>query len=201
MTHADDINTPAGDEPAGESPIEEVILDVEVVDEVDTESLEEAAKEVEEDLDELTLKTREADEYLDLARRTQADFENFRKRAARDAAAAGERGVSKLVGELIGALDNFDLSLGAVAQLPETDPAHSVGQGFKLIRDQLIAGLERCGVEVEHPECQAFDPARHEAVTKVEADGVEANTITAVHQAGYLLGSTVIRPARVSVAG
>ena len=73
------------------------------------------AAEIEGDLDELVATAAQRDEYLALAQRTQADFENYRKRVARDAALAQERGVAKLVKELLPALDNIDRALEAGA--------------------------------------------------------------------------------------
>src|SRR5436305_12392979 len=69
---------------------------------------------LEHDLEELTAKAEKADEYLELAQRTKADFENYRKRAARETAAAQERGVIKLAKELLPAVDNLDRALAAV---------------------------------------------------------------------------------------
>src|SRR5437016_2554439 len=68
---------------------------------------------LEHDLEELTAKAQKADEYLELAQRTRADFENYRKRAARETAAAQERGVIKLAKELLPAIDNLDRAVAA----------------------------------------------------------------------------------------
>jgi molecular chaperone GrpE len=187
----DDINTPAGADPAGESP-EERVLEPEAVE------AEAAAEQVEEDLDELTVAHRKASEYLELAQRTQADFENYRKRASRDAAAAEERGVAKLAREIISALDNLDLSLAALA-VQGVDESNV--KGFQLIRDELRSGLARAGVTVDNPKGEAFDPQRHEAIAQVVVEGAEPNSVVEVHQVGYLLGDTVIRAAKVAVAG
>lgn len=191
MFPEDNINTPAGSDPVGESP-DETVLEPETVE------AEEAAEQVEEDLDELTLATRKASEYLELAQRTQADFENYRKRASRDAAAAEERGVAKLAREIISALDNLDLSLAAIA-VQGVDESNV--KGFQLIRDELRNGLARAGVTVDDPKGTAFDPQRHEAIAQVQVEGAEPNTVVEVHQVGYLLGDTVIRAAKVAVAG
>ena len=200
MSTENENNTPAGEEsaPVGESPAEAAAEELEALE---AQGAEEAAEVVEEDLDELTAMTLKADEYLDLARRTQADFENFRKRASREAAAGQERGIARLAGELIPALDNLDLALAAIAAAPEGDPAHDIARGFALVRDQLQAGLVSAGITVERPQGETVDYERHEAIAKVEAEGVEAGTVVEVHQSGYLIGSNVIRPARVSVAG
>ena len=152
--------------------------------------------EVQGDLDELVAVAAQRDEYLSLAQRTQADFENFRKRVARDAAQAQERGVIKLAGELLPALDNLDRALAAAA---EDDP---LLDGVRLVHSELGAGLARAGVESFSPLGERFDPALHEAMAtaKQPADGAESGTIVEVYQPGYRLGQTIIRPARVVVA-
>ncbi len=163
---------------------------------------EQAAGEVEHDLEELQDPAVEAAQMRELAQRTQADFENFRKRARQNEQLAGERGVAKLARELIGALDNFDHALAALAERPEGDSIHEVARGFGLIRDELVAGLARCGVDLDRPaEGERFDPQFHEAIAHVPSEEVEAGAILAVHQPGYRLGDVVIRAARVSVAG
>src|SRR5947209_1141648 len=73
-------------------------------------------RKLERDLDELTAKAQKADEYLELAKRTKADFENYRKRAAREAAAAQDRGIARLARELLPAVDNLDRAVEAAAQ-------------------------------------------------------------------------------------
>ena len=153
---------------------------------------------LERDLEELSAKARKADEYLELAQRTKADFENYRKRAARDAAAAQERGVVKLVRELLPAVDNLDRALAAAAGGGNGD---ELASGIKLVHDELIAALRRAGVELFSPEGERFDPEQHEAVAQQPVDGAEPGTVVEVYQQGCRLGDAVIRPARVVVAG
>src|SRR5450759_4109162 len=88
---------------------------------------------LERDLEELTARAEKADEYLELAQRTKADFENYRKRAAREAAAAQERGIVKLARELLPALDNLERALAASGvETPEGDgAAHTLTSGIK----------------------------------------------------------------------
>jgi molecular chaperone GrpE len=152
--------------------------------------------EIEGDLDELVRVGAQRDEYLALAQRTQADFENYRKRVARESALAQERGVAKLVKELLPALDNLDRALDAAA---EDDP---LLEGVRLVRSELSAALARMGVESFAPLGQKFDPALHEAMatTRQPGNGPEHGTIVEVYQPGYRLGEHVIRPARVVVA-
>jgi molecular chaperone GrpE len=136
----------------------------------------------------------ERDQYLALAQRTQADFENYRKRVARDAAAAQERGVAKLAKELLPALDNLDRALDAAAQ---DDP---LLDGVRLVRGELSAGLGRLGIESFGAVGDTFDPVEHEAVAQQPVEGAESGSVVEVYQPGYRLGASIIRPARVLVA-
>jgi molecular chaperone GrpE len=152
--------------------------------------------EIEGDLDELVKIAAQRDEYLALAQRTQADFENYRKRVARESAGAQARGVVSLAKELLPALDNLDRALEAAA---EDDP---LLEGVRFVRTELSAALARVGIESFSPVGESFDPALHEAMasTQQPADGAASGTVVEVYQPGYRLGPTVIRPARVVVA-
>jgi molecular chaperone GrpE len=156
------------------------------------------------DLEELTAKAHKAEQYLELAQRTKADFENYRKRAARDAATAQERGAVRLARELLPAIDNLDRTLEAAQAAEETvadDGAHALVSGIKLVHTDLIAALTRAGIERFSPEGETFDPQQHEAVAQQPVEGAEPGTVVEVYQRGYRLGDAVIRPARVVVAG
>ncbi|MGZ6639055.1 MAG: nucleotide exchange factor GrpE, partial [Solirubrobacteraceae bacterium] len=154
---------------------------------------------IEDDLEQITARAKKAQEYLELAQRTKADFENYRKRAVREAAAAQERGVAKLAKELLPAVDNLDRALQA-AQL-DTDNGHStLVSGIKLVHADVIAALSRAGIERFEPTGEQFDPQRHEAIAQQPVEGAQAGTIVEVYQRGYVLGDFVIRPARVVVA-
>jgi len=144
------------------------------------------------DLNELVEVAAQRDEYLALAQRTQADFENYRKRVARDAATAQERGAASLAKELLPALDNLDRALDAAQ---EDDP---LLEGVRLVRSELSAALARCGIEAFRPLGEAFDPNLHEAVATVGAPN-GAGSVVEVYQDGYRLGESIIRPARVVV--
>ena len=148
------------------------------------------------DVDELVGVAAQRDEYLALAQRTQADFENYRKRVAREAAAAQERGMVGLAKELLPALDNLDRAIDAAAA---EDP---LLEGVSLVRAELGAGLARAGIESYSPIGEAFDPSLHEAVATAPQPegGAPSGTVVEVYQPGYLLGANVIRPARVVVA-
>ena len=156
-----------------------------------------------EELEALTAKAEKADEYLQLAQRTQADFENFRKRAARDAAIAKGRGATKLALELLPAVDNLGRALEHAPG--ESDPAHpddgAFVSGIKHVHSDVVAALQRAGIERYSPEGEQFDPTLHEAVAQQPVEGYEPGTVVEVFQRGYRMGDSVVRPARVVVAG
>jgi molecular chaperone GrpE len=148
------------------------------------------------DAAELVKTAKQRDDYLALAQRTQADFENYRKRVAREAAAAQERGVCSLAKELLPALDNLDR---AIEHADHDDP---LLQGVRLVRAELAAALARAGIESFSPAGEPFDPEVHEAVaTAPQAPGgVPSGTVVEVYQPGYRTGASILRPARVVVA-
>ena len=154
---------------------------------------------VEQDLEALTSKARERDEFLALAQRTQADFENFRKRASREQGLAEGRGVAKVVRELLPALDNLERALKAAESRPDHSEDH-LAEGLRLVQAEMVAALTRVGVEGYAPKGEPFDPNVHEAMAQQPVEGAESGTVVEVYQVGYQLNGTVIRPARVVVA-
>jgi len=165
------------------------------------ERAEQAAELVEADLGELRERAGKADEYLDLARRTQADFENYRKRMARDAAAAEGRGLARLAKELLPAIDNLEHALAAAEQGPQDAGERQVVAGFKLVHAELLAALARSGIEAYSPLGEVFDPEHAEAMAQRPHEGAAPGTVIEVYQPGYRAGEAVLRPARVVVAG
>jgi molecular chaperone GrpE len=134
------------------------------------------------------------DKYLALAQRTQADFDNFRKRMARENAAAQDRGVAKVAKELLPALDHLEHALKAA------EGHEDVVKGFAMVSGEITAALARAGIEAFSPQGEPFDPNEHEAMAAQPAEGVESGTVIEVYQQGYRLNGAVLRPARVVVA-
>ena len=159
-----------------------------------------AAADVQVDIEALSAKAGKADEYLELAQRTKADFENFRKRAARDAALAQDRGVAKLAKELLPAVDNLDRAMQAAETHGNGEGDGTLASGIKLVHADVIAALARVGIEPFSPEGEPFDPQHHEAIAQTPVEGAQSGTVVEVYQRGYRLGETVLRPARVVVA-
>jgi molecular chaperone GrpE len=136
----------------------------------------------------------ERDKYLELAQRTQADFENYRKRAAKEAAAAGSRAKAGLVRELLPVLDNLERAL------EHADEGDSLLEGVRLVHSDLVGVLQRSGVESFDPSGEPFDPTLHEALSTRPQDGEHPGTVVEVVEKGYRLNDTILRPARVVVS-
>ena len=136
----------------------------------------------------------DAAKFLALAQRTQADFENYRKRMARENAAAIDRGVSKLAKELLPALDHLDHALRAA------EGHEDVVKGFALVRDEIVKALARVGIQPFEPKGELFDPNEHEAMVQQPSEDAESGTVIEVYQQGYRINGQVLRPARVVVA-
>jgi molecular chaperone GrpE len=134
------------------------------------------------------------EDYLALAQRIQADFENYRKRAAREAAVAGERAKSGLVRELLPIVDNLERALASA----EEGEQH-LAEGVRLVHSELIAVLERNGVQPFDPVGERFDPSEHEALS-VRDEG-ESGLVLDVVEKGYRSNGAILRPARVVVSG
>jgi molecular chaperone GrpE len=161
-----------------------------------------AQEPAERDVEELAALAAKAQDYLALAQRTQADFENYRKRALRDAAAAQERGIAKLARELLPAVDNLDRALTAAqAPGPVGGDADQLVAGIKLVHDDVVAALARVGIEPFSPQGEPFDPTFHEAIAQHPTEGAAPGMIVEVYQRGYRIGESVLRPARVVVSG
>jgi len=137
----------------------------------------------------------EAARYLELAKRTQADFENYRKRMARENAQAAERGAAKLAKELLPALDHLDLAIKAA------EGGHAeVVKGFALVRDELLGALAKSGIQAFSPDGEPFDPNEHEAMAQQPSEEAESGTVLVVYQQGFRINGQILRPARVVVA-
>jgi len=158
-------------------------------------------EQVEQDLDALLADTqRERDEYLDLAKRTKADFENFRRRMTSEVQAAGARGKAEVLRGVLPVLDDLERALQAAGLDPEGDSDDGLAHGVLLVFRGLRETLVKNGIEAVDPTGEKFDPQVHEALSTQPAEGVESGTVVETMQKGYRLGEQLIRPARVVVA-
>src|SRR5215213_6099335 len=140
-----------------------------------------AGSKVEQDLDAL-LADAEAkkDEYLELAKRTQADFENYRKRMAAEVQAAALRGKGQIARELIEAVDNLERALASAGEDPD-----GLAGGVEMVLRGMREALARNGIESVDPQGEKFDPNLHEALSTVPVEGTEAGLVVEVLQKGY----------------
>jgi molecular chaperone GrpE len=160
-----------------------------------------ASDQVDQDFEALLADTqRERDEYLELAKRAQADFENFRKRMTAEVQASAARGKGELLREVVPVLDDLERAIQAAGLDPEGDSEDGLAHGVLLVFRSLRDSLTRNGVEAVDPAGERFDPTSHEALSTVGADGVESGVVVEVLQKGYKLGDRLIRPARVVVS-
>ncbi|MDP9332646.1 MAG: nucleotide exchange factor GrpE [Actinomycetota bacterium] len=137
---------------------------------------------------------RERDDLLDTTRRLQADFENYRKRVAREQTALVERATERLLEQLLPVLDSFEL---AVRNLDGRDVDEKVRKGIDLVYAELIAVMERAGLQRIEAKDAPFDPNEHEAVLQDDGDGEPH--VEDVLRTGWKLKGRVLRPAMVKV--
>ncbi|MFL5388821.1 MAG: nucleotide exchange factor GrpE [Myxococcales bacterium] len=180
-------------------------------------SEDESAAAVDADFDALLADVRrERDEYLEIAQRARADFENYRKRAARETQEAERRGKAALAWELVPALDNLERALRAAGIDPdagttsgekgeapseEVSAHEALARGVALVYGELRAALERAGVETYDPTGERFDPETCEALSvRAGGDGVDPGVVIETIEKGYRLDGQVLRAARVVVS-
>lgn len=164
---------------------------VEVTDADEVEVVEAA---IVEEVSELDAARAEAAQYLDDLLRLKAEFENFRKRIARDQAQVVERAAAGVVERLLPVLDNFDLALIAAGT---TQDYEAMMRGVELVYSELRDTLRKEGLQRMEALGQRFDPESHEAVMH-DGDG---ETVVDEMRPGYLFGGRVMRPAMVKVGG
>jgi molecular chaperone GrpE len=163
-----------------------------MTDEVRTD--EEHEEQVEPELDELQTVRKERDELLETLQRLQAEFDNYRKRVARDQQSLVTRAHERLVKELLPVLDDLERALEAANAHEEA----KLEEGVALVARALAEILRKEGVEEVSTEGK-FDPHVHEALLSQPSEAEEGSVIE-VLQKGYRLGDRVIRPARVVIA-
>lgn len=163
--------------------------------EPDEQELEKTEDEIEEAIDELTEAQSKLCDLNEQFLRLRAEYDNFRKRTLAEKMQIYANATSDAVSAILPAIDNIERAAGHKASSPE-----DVQKGLKMIEEQIKASFESLGVKVIGEKGEKFDPALHNAVSHVDDDSVEDNTITEVLQKGYMLGDRVIRHAMVQVA-
>lgn len=141
-----------------------------------------------------------ADEYLALAQRVQADFENFRKRMLREQTHAIERASERVVREVLPVIDDLDRTIAASESEEGDVKTEHLAGAVRAVREKLLAALAKESVEVIDPVGEPFDPTYHEAMMQVTRDDLDEHTVAEVYEKGYRMRDRLIRPARVVVS-
>jgi molecular chaperone GrpE len=128
--------------------------------------------------------------------RVAADYDNFRKRTARDLEDARRRGRQSAVREMLPVFDNLERATN-VGQVTDTD---ALRDGLRLVHRQFLDTLKKLGVERIDPVGAPFDPTQHESIHLIESAEHPAGTIVSVVQPGYQMGAELLRPAMVVVS-
>jgi molecular chaperone GrpE len=155
------------------------------------------ASSVIEDLESLRARALERDQFLDLLKRTQADFENYQKRNQREREQERRYVHSTLAADILPVLDNLDRATAAARQAGEKGP---LVQGVGMVVNQLLDLLKRYGVTPIPALNEPFDPNRHQAVMQQPSANVPPNTVTQVLEQGFMIHDRVLRPAKVVVS-
>ena len=187
---------------------EETVVDAEAAGEMPAADAAETEATLERDIDDLVTQVQaERDEYLDLAQRTRADFDNYRRRMTAETTTAAERGRLEVVAGVIEAIDNLErvMENEGVSRQSALDGGFPDGaavslQGVIVAYRDLHSTLRQVKVEAFDPAGEAFDPNLHEALQAIPTEGVEPGVVVEVMQRGYRAGEQVIRPARVVVS-
>lgn len=175
-----------------EKPVEQAEEAVQETAEAEAEQ-QEAPEASSPEADALKAAQEKAEEYLEMAQRVQADFENYRRRTKATRAEAYEDGAREFIRSLLPVVDNFER---AIAQ-ESADEA--LMTGVKMVYKQLAETLEKRGVTVIDRPGEKFDPNLENAVMQGSAEEGEPGTVCAVLQKGYKMGDFVLRHAMVKV--
>lgn len=150
-------------------------------------------------IEELTAKSTvseaEAKEFKDKWLRSAAEFENYRKRTRKEWDLLQRQSKVEVITEVLNVVDDFERAFTVVGERDD-----DVVQGIRLIYNNLKASLDRMGVQKMDAKDTLFDPAYHMAVAQIDKEDAQSNHVVEIVQEGYLLGDTVIRPAKVVIA-
>ena len=152
-----------------------------------------------EQIEELKIRAAKADENWERLLRTTADFENFKKRAARERTEAAQYAGAALIQKILPVLDNFEMALTA-AQNAQGDKLAALQSGVVMIQQQLKSALAETGLEEVDAAGQPFDPTLHEAISQQESGDVPEGHVLQQLRKGYKLRDRLLRAATVIVA-
>jgi molecular chaperone GrpE len=150
-----------------------------------------------EEVEALRKKAGERDQYLDMAQRTRAEFENYQKRNQKDREQERRYAYGPLIRDILPVMDNLDRALIAAKQAGEQGP---LVQGVAMVQSQFLDLLKRHGITRIDAQGEPFDPNLHEAVMQQPSPDAEPNTVLQVLEQGFLHHDRVLRPAKVIVS-
>ncbi len=188
------------------TPVEETPVEAEVIESVEEDGMPVDEQAVADAVDEVfsmaDIEKARADAAAanDKFLRLQAEWDNFRKRTAREREEEKERATESLVTKLLPVVDDIERSLDHAAQ---SNPEGAYGEfvdGVRAVYDKLVDVLKRTGVEAIDPAGKPFDMNEQQAIAQVPDPTVPDNTVKDVYQKGYRMGGKVIRTAMVTVA-
>ena len=130
--------------------------------------------------------------------RAQADAQNAARRAEQDVEKARKFALERFTGELLPVIDNLERALESAGG--ESDEAKAIAEGVELTLKSFLDVMSKFNVDVVDPDGEPFDPNLHQAMSMVENNEVEPNTVIAVMQKGYTLNGRLVRPAMVMVS-
>jgi len=156
------------------------------------ESDEESDESIEEQLEkaQATIK-----DYWEQMMRLRAEIENNRKRAERDLENAHKYALKSFVESLLPIVDSMEM--GQVAAAADNATLESIREGSDMTMSMFIQVMEKCGLEAIDPMGEKFDPEKHQAISMLEIEGAESNSVVEVMQKGFVLNDRLIRPAMV----
>ena len=160
------------------------------------ESLEKSEEEIAGDpLSELEV---QLEEMRDQVLRHQAEVQNVKRRAEQDVEKARKYALERFCNELLPVVDSLEMAI--LSEPPDQEDSESILKGVKLTLKMFVDALAKFNLEQMNPEGEPFDPKLHQAVSMVENNEVEPNTVLSVMQRGYILSGRLIRPAMVVVS-
>jgi molecular chaperone GrpE len=159
----------------------------------------EAKDETGESMEQQLLKAQDTiKDYWDQMMRLRAEIDNNRKRAERDVENAHKYALKSFVENLLPVIDSMEM--GQTAATADNATLESIREGAELTIGMLVQVLEKNGLEQVDPLGEKFDPERHQAISMIDVDSAESNTVVEVMQKGFLLNDRLVRPAMVVVA-
>lgn len=177
-----------------EENVTEAVNDGTDVEDTDTEALIKELEEVRAELDE---KSKKSDEYLNMLQRTAAEFDNFKKRTAREKEALYSEAVSDVAASILPVVDNMERAMQACSR---EEDFKVLKEGIELVYRQFREAIKNVGIEEIKSLNENFDPQLHNAVMHMEDEAFGKNTVVEEFQKGYIYKDKVIRHSMVKVA-